>query len=191
MSEPWRSRGKAHVFGDDIVHDGFIVPVRVIGARITDPAVLATHLFEESRPALREMALPGDFIVGGRNFGSGKPHTAGYIAMQAKGLRVLCESMPLVIIRATMNLGLPVLSDCPGLTQHVQDGDDIEVDYASGTVINHTRGTTCQYAPLSERVREMIDAGGLRGSLAQYLQDHPELGQPYEADVPAKAQASA
>ena len=184
MHEGWRSRGKAHVFGDDLVHDGKIVPVRVVGARISDPAVLATHLFEEYRPALREQVRPGDFIVAGRNFGCGKPHVAGYIAMQALGLRLLCESMPLTIIRATMNLGLPTLSDCPGLTQAVHDGDDIEVDYATGEIVNHTRGKTFSVTPLSDRVREMIERGGLRGSLKQYLHDHPELGQPYETAQP-------
>lgn len=176
---PWRSRGRAFVFGDDIKHDAMIVPARIIGARIADPKVLVTHLFEELRPELRGSVRPGDFIVGGRNFGCGKPHVVGYIAMRELGLRLMCESMPLKIIRATMNLALPVLSACPGLGAHVGDGDDIEADFATGEIINHTRGTRLVVPPLSERVREVIANGGLRGMLERHLAAHPEMAQPY------------
>jgi len=175
MRDGWRTRGTAHVFGDDIVHDGMIIPVRVVGARVTDPAELATHLFSEHRPAFRDRVKPGDFVVGGRNFGCGKPHTGGYIGMEGLGLRLLCESMPGAIVRATMNLALPCMPNCAGITGFVQDGDAIEVDFETGAVINHRSGESRTYPAPAPRVREMIRRGGLRGSLVQYLAEHPDL----------------
>ena len=178
MLDSWRARGTAHVFGDDIPHDGGIMARHLATGPIADTAELARHLFEEIDPGFRDRVKPGDFIVAGKNFGCGKPHTSGYIAMHSLGLRLVCESVPAGVARMLMNLCLPCLQPCEGIVKAVRTGDEIEVDYETGRIRNITVGTERLYRPLDANVREVIRRGGLRGTLLHWLKEHPELGEP-------------
>ncbi|MGE0803322.1 MAG: hypothetical protein AB7G13_23795 [Lautropia sp.] len=175
----WRTRGIARVLGHDVPHDGGIMTRQMVQARVTDPEQLVPHLFEEHDPGFMERVRPGDFIVAGRNFGCGKPHTNGYRALQHLGLRLLCESVPGTVARAMMNLGLPCLQPCDGLTAAVADGDEIEVDFTTGELVNHTRGARHRYPAMSIHVRHLIERGGQRGLLEHWLAEHPELREPW------------
>ena len=178
MAMLWRTRGTAHVFGHDLSHDGDIMDFKFVKARITDPEALIPHLFENSRPGLVPALQPGDFIVAGRNFGCGKAHTPGYIALAALGLRVLCESAPSAVERAMVTLALPALTSCVGITSFVADGDVIDVNFETGEVVNHTSGEVRIYSPLPDGVKRMLTQGGLVGTLKQHLIDHPEMASP-------------
>lgn len=178
MDSGWRTRGRAHCYGDDLPHDGGIVPMRVIPMRLTDPDAVVPFLFEEQDPAFRERVRPGDFIIAGRNFGCGKPHTAGYLGFKALGLRILCASTPYTVARSMMNLGVPCMSGCEDIIGFVRAGDEIEADFEAGEVLNLTTGDVRRYPPLDPRIRRMIEAGGMQGMLRAWLADHPELGTP-------------
>ncbi|GAA4340130.1 3-isopropylmalate dehydratase small subunit [Pigmentiphaga soli] len=178
MNTIWRVRGKAHVIGHDVPHDGGIMPKQVVQARIVDPAQLIPHLFEDYRSGFMQDVKPGDIIVSGRNFGCGKPHTNGYIAMKALGLHLLCESVSSIVRRALMNLGQPCLQPCPGISEAIAQGDDVEVDYETGTVMNLTSGTRLQYSAMDDYTRQLIEQGGQKGLLLHWLQTHPELAEP-------------
>jgi 3-isopropylmalate/(R)-2-methylmalate dehydratase small subunit len=175
MHDGWRTRGTAHVLGHNVEHDGPIMPQRLIMGRIMDPDKLIPHLFEALDPTLLPRLKSGDFIVAGRNFGCGKPHINGYIAMQAMGLRLLCESMPGTIVRATMGVALPCLHQCEDITRFIKSGDEIEVDYQSGDVVCLETGEKRTYPPLQEEARAMVLHGGVNGMLAHWLKTHPEL----------------
>ena len=181
MQGGWLSRGRAHVLGHDLPHDGGIMPVAIVSARLAEPAELIPHLFRDIDPGLAGRLKPGDFIVAGRNFGAGKPHTSGYLALASLGLRVLCESAPSAVVRATLNLGLPLMHRCAGIAGLVSDGDEIEVDCATGRVENLTRPAVHRFEPISEEARRMLEQGGLNGLLARWLAAHPELAMPYAA----------
>lgn len=181
MRDVWRTRGTAHVLGHNVEHDGPIMPQRLIMGRVMEPDKLIPHLFEALDPTLLQRLKPGDFIVAGRNFGSGKPHINGYIAMQAMGLRLLCESMPGAIVRATMGVALPCMHQCEGITSFVEAGDEIEVDYQNGEVIRVATGERRTYPPLQEEARTMVLHGGVSGMLAHWLEMHPELREPMRA----------
>ena len=178
MKGDWRSRGRAHVFGDDLEHDGAMMPRRLVAARVTEAAELMPHLFEEHRPGFAADVAPGDFVVGGRNFGCGHLHNQAFIAMEALGLRILCVSMPGAVVRATVALALPCLHDCPGVSGWIHDGDDIEAAFDTGEVTNLTTGEQRRYQPLQEGVRIMLQQGGMRGLLTSHLAAHPELAEP-------------
>lgn len=178
MRDGWRTRGTAHVIGHDVEHDGPIMPREMISARVTDPEKLIRRLFEEYDPKLLGRLKPGDFIVAGRNLGCGKPHTGGYIAMEAMGLRILCESMPGTIVRATIGLALPCMHKCEGILDFIKDGDQIEADYESGEVINLTSGERRMFSPMQEEARNMVARGGVKGILADWLEKHPEFAVP-------------
>ena len=165
----WLLKGRCYKLGDDVPHAGGVIPNRLIVAREMDPQKLVPHLFEETDPGFHTRAQPGDVIVTGRNFGMG-PKANGYIAMQALGLGLVCESMPFLAYRAAVGLGVRVLTDCPGATEICATGDEIEVDFRDGLFVNHTRGITREYPPLPDQLREIVEVGGNTGWLKRWWQ---------------------
>lgn len=180
MQGEWKTRGRAHVYGDNIVHDNGMMEWKHVIERQTDPAVLIPCLFAAIDPAFAGRVKPGDFVVAGHKFGSGKAHTTAYIAMAALGIRVLCESTFERVIGGAVNLGVPIMSKCEGITSVVGMGDKIEVDMASGEVANLSMGTSYSYPPVPEGLRQILQDGGRKGFLQKWLIAHPELAQPLE-----------
>jgi 3-isopropylmalate/(R)-2-methylmalate dehydratase small subunit len=173
MSESfvWRLAGRCYKLGDDVPHAGAVIPNWLIAGRHFDPKDLVPHLFEETDPGFHERARPGDIIVTGRNFGMG-PKMNGYIAMQALGLGLVCESMPFLAYRAAVGAGLRVLTDCVGATGLCDTGDELEVDFRDGLFVNRTRGITREFPPVPDTLREVIELGGNAGWLRQWRQQH-------------------
>lgn len=167
----WKFSGTCHKFGDDVKHDDGLMPFKHVIDRITDPDILVSHLCEDERPDLRSRARPGDIIVAGRNFGKGKPHVQGYMAIRAMGMGVLCESMPFLAYRSAVGSGLPILSDCVDVTKLVDEGDHLEVDFLTGQFINHTSGVERQFNPLPDGLRQMVALGGTTGVLKKWWEE--------------------
>ena len=143
------------------------MPNWVITGRHFDAKDIVPHLFAETDPGFHERCKPGDIIVAGRNFGMG-PKMNGYIAMQALGLGIVCESMPHLAYRAALGAGVRTLTDCPSLLDMVDNGDELEVNFSSGLFVNHTRGITREYPPMPEALQEVVALGGNRGWLQQW-----------------------
>ena len=106
-------RGRCHVFGDDIPLDDGLIPFEMAIRRIDDPAQLCPELLRLIDPAFPERVRPGDIVVAGANFGCGKPHFQGFIAMAALGVSVVCASMPYKTLRGAISKGVPVLTGWP------------------------------------------------------------------------------
>jgi 3-isopropylmalate/(R)-2-methylmalate dehydratase small subunit len=170
MTFSWILRGRCTRLGHNVPHAGGVVPMRIISEVRFDPKDIVPHLFAETDPGFHERCKPGDIIVAGRNFGMG-PKFQGYIAMKALGLGLVCESMPFLAYREAIGLGLPVLTDCPGATEACNTGDELEVDFSSGNFVNHTTGTTRQFPPVPEALRDMIVIGGTTNWLKQWWAD--------------------
>jgi 3-isopropylmalate/(R)-2-methylmalate dehydratase small subunit len=178
MSVEWCSGGSCHVFGDDIMHDNGMMEWKYIIERQTDPAILIPRLFAAIDPKFAIEVCPGDFIVAGRRFGLGKPHATAYVAMAALGLRVLCESSFEKVMRAAMNAGVPIMTQCTGISSWLRTGEKIRVDMASGLVTEIASGRSERYPALRPVFRQTIEMGGRRGLLEQWLATHPELKLP-------------
>jgi 3-isopropylmalate/(R)-2-methylmalate dehydratase small subunit len=146
---------------------GGVVPMRIVSEMRYDPAEIVPHLFEETDPGFHQRCRPGDIIVTGRNFGMG-PKMQGYIAMQALGLGLVCESMPFLAYREAVGLGLPVLTDCTGALSLCETGDEIEVDFLSGRFHNHTRELAADFPAVPEALREIVLLGGTTAWLRQW-----------------------
>ena len=170
-------RGTCHVFGDDIPLDEGIMPFRLAIGRVNDPALLIPHLFTNIDPHFAARVKRGDIVIAGRNFACGKPHVQGFVAMAALGLGVLCESMPYASLRGAVSKGLPVLSTGPAVRDFAAHGDEVEIDFSSGTANNLTRGTLTQFAGLAPVLQEIISNGGTIGMLAAWLEANPSLRQ--------------
>ena len=165
----WVLKGRCYKLGHDVPHPGGVIPNRLITAREMDPQKLIPHLFEESDAGFHERAKVGDIIVAGRNFGMG-PKMNGYIAMQALGLGIVCESMPFLAYRAAIGCGVRVLTDCFNVTELCDTGDELEVDFQTGQFINRTRDIHKEYPPLPETLQEIVALGGNTGWLKRWWQ---------------------
>ncbi len=164
----WVRRGKCHKLGDDVGHDGPMMNFKFVIDRVTDPAVLIPNLFADSDPAFKNRVKQGDIIVAGRNLGKGKAHVQAYIAMQALGLGVLCESMPFLTYRGAIASGLLLMAECKGVGECAETGDDLEVDFLSGKFFNQTRNITRQFPPVPEGLRDTIRLGGTKGVIKEW-----------------------
>ena len=169
---PWVLRGRCYRLGHEVPHAGGVIPDRLITSREFDPQKLVPHLFEETDPGFHTRARAGDIIVTGRRFGMG-PKMNGYIAMQALGLGLVCESMPYLAYRAAVGCGVRVLTDCAGITERCAAGDELEVDFATGRFTNLTRGETTALSPMPAALREIVALGGNVGWLRDWWQKRP------------------
>ncbi len=171
----WHLKGRCYKLGHDVPHAGGVIPASMITAREFDPQKLIPHLFEETDPGFHTRVNAGDIIVTGRNFGMG-PKMNGYIAMQALGLGLVCESMPFLAYRAAVGCGVPVLTDCINVTELCDSGDELEIDFRSGMFFNRTRDIQKEYPPLPEALQEIIALGGNTGWLKRWWQQQ-QAGQ--------------
>ena len=168
MNRPsWLLQGRCHRLGHEVPHAGGVIPDRLITSREFDPQKLIPHLFEGTDPGFHTRAREGDIIVAGRKFGMG-PKMNGYIAMQAMGLGLVCESMPYLAYRAAVGCGVRVLTDCAGVLELCSTGDQLEVDFETGRFTNLTRGATTQFAPMPSALREIVALGGTVGWLRDW-----------------------
>ncbi|MCC7079930.1 MAG: 3-isopropylmalate dehydratase [Burkholderiales bacterium] len=163
----WRLQGRCYRLGHNVPHAGGVIPDRLITSREFDPQKLVPHLFEETDPGFHERARAGDIIVAGRRFGMG-PKMNGYIAMQALGLGLVCESMPYLAYRAAIGCGVRVLTDCTDVTEACATGDALEVDFAQGLFVNRTRALGLHFPPLPAALQEIVAVGGNVGWLADW-----------------------
>jgi 3-isopropylmalate/(R)-2-methylmalate dehydratase small subunit len=134
--------------------------------------VLIPHLFEQTDPGFSTRCQAGDIIVTGRNFGMGQKAT-GYIAMQALGLGLLCETMSHQAHRAAVGEGLRVLPQCPDLLTLCDNGDQLEVNFGTGLFVNRSRGVTHTFSPCPEALRDLVKQGGTAGWLSHWRQSQP------------------
>ncbi len=166
-------RGSCHVFGDNIPLDEGFIPFELAIQRVTDPQKLIPHLFEKVAPGFAQRVKPGDIVVAGREFGNGKPHVQGFIALHALGVGVICMSMPFKNLRRAVAKGLPVITGAPAPVEYAADGDALEVDFATGRARNLTRGTEFTLPAMPSILLDIVQRGGMNGLLKSWLVDHP------------------
>ncbi len=150
-------RGKAFIFGDDISTD-HIAPGRYFHLRSNLPE-LAKHVLEDARTDFAEKLSPGDFVVGGKNFGLGssREHAPRIIRLAGVGA-VLAQSFARIFFRNAINVGLPVIIVD---TSRIKEGDVLQVDLAAGIVKDVTGGFELTVPALPEVMRKILEDGGL------------------------------
>lgn len=167
-----RLRGRCHKFGHDLNMDVHVMPYKYIALHGFDAGQLVPHLFEEVVPDFYKRAQPGDFIIAGRNFAFGKPHSQGLIAIAALKQMLLCESMPFYSYRGAISRGIVCHRRCEGITDLVDDGDTVEMDFATGEFVNVTTGAAARYAPVQPQLLETMLLGGMKPMLEKWRDMH-------------------
>lgn len=139
--------------------------VGVKNIKLRDPAELAAVAMKAYDPDFARDVRKGDLLVGADNFGYGHPHYPPMIAMRHLGISgVIAESFSPGYWRGEIAMGFPQVA-CPGILGFVQRWDEIEVDWESSRIINHTRGDSIAMEPLSVADRQMLETGGIVGYL--------------------------
>ncbi len=156
--------GQVFKFGDNISTD-LIVPGRLAGLRSNLPE-LAKHVLEDADPTFASRVKPGDFVVGGSNFGLGSSREHAPLVIKMSGVSaVLAKSVARIFFRNAINQGLPVLI-CD--TAAINDGDRLEVDLAAGTVNDVTNGKILKFGRIPPVMLSILNEGGLLPYIKKY-----------------------
>jgi 3-isopropylmalate/(R)-2-methylmalate dehydratase small subunit len=151
------SQGKVWKYGDNVNTD-VIFPGRYT-YQIMTPEEMAKHAMEDLDPAFAAGVKPGDVVLAGKNFGCGSSREQAAACLKAAGVQaVVARSFARIYFRNAINLGLAVLQ-CDGAVDALENGDEIDVDFARGE-IRSARGTF-RFLPLPDSVIGIIEAGGL------------------------------
>jgi len=168
-------QGKVFKFGDNINSDIIIAGRYLI---YIDPEQLGQHAFEVLGDGFPSKLRNFDILVAGRNFGCGSAREQAATAIKGLGIKaVVAASFARTFYRNAINDGLPIV-ECPALVQAVQEGDEVRIDLAGGTVTLGGQGFSFQKIP--ESVRKILELGGL----AAYLKSHLEAEGAAPSDVP-------
>jgi 3-isopropylmalate/(R)-2-methylmalate dehydratase small subunit len=157
-------KGKAFKFGDSISTD-HIIPGRYAHLRSNLPE-LAKHVMEDADPNFAKKVQPGDFIVGGINFGLGSSREHAPLVIKMAGVTaILAKSVARIFFRNAINLGLPVLI-CD--TDKINNGDELEIDMSAGKIKDISNGNTLTFSPIPGVMLKILDEGGLLPYIKKY-----------------------
>ncbi len=159
--------GRVWKFGDNVSTD-LIAPGRYYHLRSNLPE-LAKHVLEDARADFATNVKPGDFVVGGRNFGKGSSREHAPLIIKLAGTRaVLAKSFARIFYRNCINIGLPaIVVD----TDKIDEGDDLDIDLEKGTVFNRTKNLELTFPALPAVMARILEEGGL----VEYIKNHGDL----------------
>lgn len=150
--------GRAWRYGDHVDTD-VIIPARYLTT--TDEEELARHALEDLDPRFAGEVRPGDVLVAGDNFGCGSSREHAATCLKAAGVSaVVASSFARIFFRNAINTGLAIVTS-PDAVAATDEGDEVRVDVASGSVHNVTKGLTFRTEPLPSFVMDIVNAGGL------------------------------
>lgn len=152
------AHGRVFKYGDNVDTD-VIIPARYLNA--TRGEELAKHCMEDIDKEFVNKVKKGDIIVADKNFGCGSSREHAPLAIKCAGVScVIAETFARIFYRNAINIGLPIIK-CPEAAVAIRDGDDVEVDFDTGVITDHTRGETYQGQSFPPFMQKIIAAGGL------------------------------
>ena len=159
-------KGSAIKFGNNVDTD-VILPGKYL--ILVDPNELAKHALESLDPTFPEKAKKGIILVGGKNFGCGSSREQAPLALKYAGVKcVLAESFARIFFRNAINIGLPVI-ECKGISNAVETGDELAVDFESGKIENISKCKKFQVDKLPPFIIEILVDGGLIENLRRRI----------------------
>lgn len=155
---PTNLKGFAHVYGRAHINTDEIIPARYLN--VHEEAELAKYAMEDIDVDFVKRVKPGDFVIGGDNFGCGSSREHAIWALRGAGIKVvIAKSYARIFFRNAINNGfLAIEADFCDI---VKNGDEVELDLAAGKFRNLTNGKEAGFVPVSDFARELIEDGGL------------------------------
>lgn len=152
------AKGTVFKYGDNVDTD-VIIPARYLNS--SDPAELALHCMEDIDKDFITRVQKGDIIVANKNFGCGSSREHAPIAIKAAGVScVIAETFARIFYRNAINTGLPII-ECPEAARSIEAGDEVEIDFDSGVIMDVTKGATYQGQAFPPFMQKIIEAEGL------------------------------
>ena len=159
-------KGKAHKVGEHIDTDA-IIPARFLVT--TDSKKLGENCMSGLEPDWVKRVTPGDIMVAGRNFGCGSSREHAPIAILGAGMQVVIgHSFARIFYRNSFNMGL-LLMEVGDDVDKINDGDQLEIDAATGLIRDLTNGAEITCPPLPKSMAVILDKGGLVGYVKERL----------------------
>ena len=159
-------KGKAHKVGEHIDTDA-IIPARFLVT--TDSKQLGENCMSGLEPDWVKRVAPGDIMVAGRNFGCGSSREHAPIAILGAGMQVVIgHSFARIFYRNSFNMGL-LLMEVGDDVDKINDGDELEIDAATGVIRDLTNGAQITCPPLPKSMAVILDKGGLVGYVKERL----------------------
>ena len=156
-------KGRVWKFGNNIDTD-IICAGRFINSPLDE---MKKHVFESIRPEFASSVKPGDIIVAGAWFGSGSSRETAPAAIKALGIAaVVAESYSRNFYRNAIAIGLPAIA-CPNAASLFSEGDEISVNFETGTILNVTTGLSAAIDPFPEAMLQVLEAGGIENVLSK------------------------
>ena len=150
--------GKAYKYGANVDTD-VIIPARYLN--ISDAEELAKHAMEDIDADFSKTVKPGDVIVAGANFGTGSSREHAPLVLKTVGVEaVIAPSFARIFYRNAFNIGFPILESKEAY-EGIEAGDEITIDFGTGTITNETRGEVYKAVPFPEFMSNLIKCGGL------------------------------
>jgi len=151
-------RGYAVKYGDNIDTD-VIIPGRYLG--ITDPEELGRHAMEGLDPEFPSKIKQTGILVAGVNFGCGSSREEAPLALKYSGVKcIIAKSFARIFFRNAINVGLPIVI-CPEAVGKIEEGDELTIDLAEGTIVNESKDETYRMVPLPKFILDILRDGGL------------------------------
>ena len=152
------AKGAVFKYGDNVDTD-VIIPARYLNS--SDPKELAEHCMEDIDKEFVSRVKDGDILVATKNFGCGSSREHAPIAIKAAGIScVIAETFARIFYRNAINIGLPII-ECAQAAKEIAAGDEVEVDFDTGTITDKTTGKSYQGQAFPEFMQKIIDCGGL------------------------------
>ncbi len=153
-----KASGRVFRYGNNVDTD-VIIPARYLNS--TGGEELAAHCMEDIDKDFVKNVHKGDIIVAGKNFGCGSSREHAPIAIKYSGIScVIAETFARIFYRNAVNIGLAII-ECPEAVSAAEAGDELEVDFDTGIIINKSKGQSFQGEAFPEFMQNIINAGGL------------------------------
>ena len=153
-----KANGTVFKYGDNVDTD-VIIPARYLNS--SDPDELATHCMEDIDKGFVKNVQKGDIIVAEKNFGCGSSREHAPISIKAAGVScVIAETFARIFYRNAINIGLPII-ECKEASENIEAGDEVEIDFDSGVIVNKTKNQSYQGQAFPEFMQKIIKAEGL------------------------------
>ncbi len=171
-------KGRVWKFGDNISTDLLMPGFAALSDPNMSPEESAKYCMYSNRPDWAAQVSPGDIIVAGRNFGCGSSRPGSKVLRTLGIGLVVAESMSRIFFRNSINLGLAVMT-CPGISDFVEEGQEIQVDLNTGRMTNLNTGKEIigEALPAGSPPEQILQAGGLIPMLEAELHQQAKSSQ--------------
>ena len=157
-----KATGRVFKYGDNVDTD-VIIPARYLNT--PDAQELSKHCMEDIDATFVDKVNSGDIIVAGWNFGCGSSREHAPLTIKTNGVScVIAKSFARIFYRNSINIGLPIL-ECEQAAEEISAGDNVSIDFNSGTITNNTTGKTYTAQPFPPFIQKIIADGGLLSSI--------------------------